>query len=210
MITLGGDAELELVDSLDPFTEGVVFSVRPPKKSWKNISNLSGGEKTLSSLALVSGTKIISLWIWQIALGTLFMYCRTLFANNKFANRSAHRPSTSCVHTACSKLLEEVWIKLLTTCNERDRTITMHRTGNILYRRLSSRNLWSLYLRACFIDDVYYAGSKSALSIWPIKNAELAVPFVPCHYSSLGKLCTFRDTAVWLFWLFIMTLWQSC
>ena len=52
-ITLGGDAELELVDSLDPFSEGIVFSVRPPKKSWKNISNLSGGEKTLSSLALV-------------------------------------------------------------------------------------------------------------------------------------------------------------
>jgi structural maintenance of chromosome 4 len=40
-------------DSLDPFSEGIVFSVRPPKKSWKNISNLSGGEKTLSSLALV-------------------------------------------------------------------------------------------------------------------------------------------------------------
>ena len=30
-----------------------ISSVRPPKKSWKNISNLSGGEKTLSSLALV-------------------------------------------------------------------------------------------------------------------------------------------------------------
>lgn len=43
----------EYVDSLDPFSEGVVFSVRPPKKSWKNIANLSGGEKTLSSLALV-------------------------------------------------------------------------------------------------------------------------------------------------------------
>jgi len=27
--------------------------VRPPKKSWKHIANLSGGEKTLSSLALV-------------------------------------------------------------------------------------------------------------------------------------------------------------
>uniref|UniRef100_A0AAV1VNP6 Structural maintenance of chromosomes protein n=1 Tax=Peronospora matthiolae TaxID=2874970 RepID=A0AAV1VNP6_9STRA len=53
MITLGGDAELEIVDSLDPFSEGVVFSVRPSKKSWKNISNLSGGEKTLASLALV-------------------------------------------------------------------------------------------------------------------------------------------------------------
>ncbi|KAI6154283.1 hypothetical protein BKA82DRAFT_4099537 [Pisolithus tinctorius] len=44
MITLGGNAELEL---------GIIFSVMPPKKSWKNISNLSGGEKTLSSLALV-------------------------------------------------------------------------------------------------------------------------------------------------------------
>jgi hypothetical protein len=99
MITLGGDAELELVDTLDPFSEvllrpqrrwararplqpaplmphpntrrqltppsppqphpnpaprqGIVFSVRPPKKSWKHIANLSGGEKTLSSLALV-------------------------------------------------------------------------------------------------------------------------------------------------------------
>lgn len=54
MITLGGDAELELVDSLDPFSEGVVFSVRPPKKSWKNIANLSGGEKVLTRCSLFS------------------------------------------------------------------------------------------------------------------------------------------------------------
>ncbi|BGP36912.1 Structural maintenance of chromosomes protein 4 [Rhodotorula kratochvilovae] len=53
MITLGGNAELELYDTSDPFSEGVLFSVMPPKKTWKNISNLSGGEKTLSSLALV-------------------------------------------------------------------------------------------------------------------------------------------------------------
>lgn len=31
------------------FPEGIVFSVRPPKKSWKNISNLSGGEKVWRS-----------------------------------------------------------------------------------------------------------------------------------------------------------------
>ena len=49
MITLGGNAELELVDSLDPFSEGIIFSVMPPKKSWKNISNLSGGEKVCFS-----------------------------------------------------------------------------------------------------------------------------------------------------------------
>lgn len=48
MITLGGNAELELVDSMDPFSEGIIFSVMPPKKSWKNISNLSGGEKVRS------------------------------------------------------------------------------------------------------------------------------------------------------------------
>lgn len=65
---------MELIDSFDPFSEGVLFSVRPPNKSWKQMSKLSGtlhvslsfisfpllliwemtgGEKTLSSLALV-------------------------------------------------------------------------------------------------------------------------------------------------------------
>lgn len=37
----------------DPKTIFSFRSVRPPNKSWKSISNLSGGEKTLSSLALV-------------------------------------------------------------------------------------------------------------------------------------------------------------
>ncbi|KYF46096.1 RecF/RecN/SMC N terminal domain-containing protein [Toxoplasma gondii ARI] len=53
MLSQGGDAELELVDSSDPFSEGVLLSVRPPKKSWRLIQHLSGGEKTLSSLSLV-------------------------------------------------------------------------------------------------------------------------------------------------------------
>lgn len=52
-ITRGGDAELEFADTTDPFSEGVIFTVRPPHKSWKKMANLSGGEKTLSSLALV-------------------------------------------------------------------------------------------------------------------------------------------------------------
>jgi len=53
LLTFGGDADLELVDSHDPFSEGIIFTVRPPKKSWKDIQNISGGEKTLSSLSLV-------------------------------------------------------------------------------------------------------------------------------------------------------------
>lgn len=42
-----------MIDSLDPFSDGVNFSVRPPKKAWKEINKLSGGEKTLSSLSLI-------------------------------------------------------------------------------------------------------------------------------------------------------------
>jgi hypothetical protein len=32
--------------------------------------------------------------------------------------KSVHKLSTSCVRTACSQLLEQVWNKLLTTCNK--------------------------------------------------------------------------------------------
>ena len=53
LLTKGGDAELELADSLDPFNEGITFTVRPNRKSWKSMNNLSGGEKTLSSLSLI-------------------------------------------------------------------------------------------------------------------------------------------------------------
>ena len=53
VITMGGLAELELVDSLSPFEQGIQLTVMPPNKAWKNVANLSGGEKTLSSLSLV-------------------------------------------------------------------------------------------------------------------------------------------------------------
>lgn len=45
-------ASLEPVDRNDLF-EGINFTVMPPGKTWKHIGTLSGGEKTLSSLALV-------------------------------------------------------------------------------------------------------------------------------------------------------------
>ena len=49
MIAPGGHAKLELVNSSDPFA-GIKFIV---EKSWMNISQVSSGEKTLSSLAQV-------------------------------------------------------------------------------------------------------------------------------------------------------------
>jgi len=53
LITMGGIAELEYVDNLSPFEQGIQLTVMPPQKSWKAVANLSGGEKTLSSLSLV-------------------------------------------------------------------------------------------------------------------------------------------------------------
>ena len=52
LLAANGDADLELIDSNDPFL-GIRYNVRPPKKTWKEVPCLSGGEKTLSSLALV-------------------------------------------------------------------------------------------------------------------------------------------------------------
>ncbi|CEF59634.1 Structural maintenance of chromosomes protein 4 [Strongyloides ratti] len=54
-ITFGGDAELQCCDMLDPYNFGISYKIRPPNKSWRKLNNLSGGEKTLASLALIFG-----------------------------------------------------------------------------------------------------------------------------------------------------------
>jgi len=96
MITLGGNAELELVDSMDPFSEGIIFSVMPPKKSWINISNLSGGEKTLSSLALVFALHVFKVRSSVVCRGIAFLdslsLC-TLWTRSTLCSISATFPS---------------------------------------------------------------------------------------------------------------------
>jgi len=59
MITLGGDAELELVDSLDPLSEGVVFSVRRQRNRGK-ISQIFLVEKRRFHLWLLFSHYIIT------------------------------------------------------------------------------------------------------------------------------------------------------
>ena len=49
----GGKAYLELVDSNDPLEAGLELMVSPPGKKLQRLSLLSGGEKALSSLALL-------------------------------------------------------------------------------------------------------------------------------------------------------------
>lgn len=51
-LTFGGNAEIELLNYLDPF-DGLQLSVMPLKKTWTSVRNLSGGERTLTSLALL-------------------------------------------------------------------------------------------------------------------------------------------------------------
>lgn len=53
LLTFGGNAELDLVNFLDPFADGVTYNIMPLKKAWKQVSNLSGGERTLASLSFI-------------------------------------------------------------------------------------------------------------------------------------------------------------
>ncbi len=49
----GGRAELALEEGVDPLTAGIEISVRPPGKELRSINLLSGGERTLTALALL-------------------------------------------------------------------------------------------------------------------------------------------------------------
>ncbi len=49
----GGDARLEILPNEDPLSAGVEISACPPGKALKNISLLSGGEKTMTAIAIL-------------------------------------------------------------------------------------------------------------------------------------------------------------
>ena len=57
-ISLGGIMEFDFLEPSDPYLQGLVTSVRPPNKTWRSVSMLSGGEKTLCSLALIFSLQI--------------------------------------------------------------------------------------------------------------------------------------------------------
>ena len=49
----GGAASLHALDAAEPYLGGVSFHATPPAKRFCEISQLSGGERTLASLALL-------------------------------------------------------------------------------------------------------------------------------------------------------------
>ncbi len=52
-ISEGGEASLELEDEEDPFAGGLLIRVRPPEKRFHRLEALSGGEKSLVSMAFI-------------------------------------------------------------------------------------------------------------------------------------------------------------
>jgi len=50
---MGGTAYLTLEDSEEPYLDGVKYDVMPPMKRYRDIGQLSGGEKTVAALALL-------------------------------------------------------------------------------------------------------------------------------------------------------------
>lgn len=50
---LGGNAYLSLDDSEEPYAGGVKFNAMPPMKRFRDMEQLSGGEKTVAALALL-------------------------------------------------------------------------------------------------------------------------------------------------------------
>jgi structural maintenance of chromosome 1 len=50
---LGGQAYLSLDDSEEPYLGGIKYNAMPPMKRFRDMEQLSGGEKTVAALALL-------------------------------------------------------------------------------------------------------------------------------------------------------------
>ena len=58
-ISGGGESDLELVDSEDPLESGIEIIARPPGTRTKNVSLLSGGQRTMAAVALLFGIYVV-------------------------------------------------------------------------------------------------------------------------------------------------------
>ncbi|KAF5825689.1 hypothetical protein DUNSADRAFT_7548, partial [Dunaliella salina] len=52
-IEIGGNAYLSLEDQDEPYQAGIKYTAMPPTKRFRDMEQLSGGEKTVAALALL-------------------------------------------------------------------------------------------------------------------------------------------------------------
>jgi structural maintenance of chromosome 1 len=65
---VGGQAYLSLDSSDEPFLHGTKFTAMPPTKRFRDMEQLSGGEKTVAALALLFA---IHRWGWGLREGSV-------------------------------------------------------------------------------------------------------------------------------------------
>jgi structural maintenance of chromosome 1 len=52
-VPLGGTAYLSLEDPTEPYLHGIKYNAMPPAKRFRDMDQLSGGERTVAALALI-------------------------------------------------------------------------------------------------------------------------------------------------------------
>lgn len=74
---MGGQAYLSLDSSEEPFLHGIKFTAMPPTKRFRDMEQLSGGEKTVAALALLfaihrwaSQAGGCGSWLGQVLIGS--------------------------------------------------------------------------------------------------------------------------------------------
>lgn len=63
---LGGMAYLNLENEDDPYLHGIKYTVMPPTKRFREMEQLSGGEKTVAALTLLFSIHRCALYIYII------------------------------------------------------------------------------------------------------------------------------------------------
>ena len=174
MITLGGNAELELVDSMDPFSEGIIFSVMPPKKSWKNISNLSGGEKVswpIFSSPLSADGQSFSRHSVPLLWCSLYMSSRWVCIPESFVSGTYFpiSPLRFTSWTKSTRLLTLEMFRLLRTTSKTE--LRTHNLSSFLWGMAPPHRFWKPILNKSDARNDMFELANRLIGIYKTSNA---------------------------------------
>jgi structural maintenance of chromosome 4 len=131
---------------------GVVLSIMPPKKSWRAIANLSGGEKTLASLALVFALHVFK------PTPLYFMVCPLMMF--KLTNRTRSMPRWISRMSRLSLIIFNQRLRLL-SCTYHSQYVGRKLTFSIV---ISLRN--DMFELAHRLVGIYKTSNVSGHELW--------------------------------------------